>query len=87
MVSGDPGVETEDLTGALDKASVGVEYELLPHAHTGSAAAEAEALGFQPGNVAQTLVVATPDGGLGAVRTAHKSQRGSREPPPSSTSW
>lgn len=56
---------TEDLTGALDKA--GVEYEFLPHAHTESAAAEAEALGLQPGDVAKTLVVTTPDGYARAV--------------------
>ncbi len=54
-----------DLTSTLDEA--GVEYELLPHAHTESAAAEAEALGLEPADVAKTLVVKTPDGYVRAV--------------------
>jgi Ala-tRNA(Pro) deacylase len=58
-------VATEDLTGALDRA--GVDYELLPHAHTESAAAEAEALGLSAADVAKTLVVTTPDGYARAV--------------------
>jgi Ala-tRNA(Pro) deacylase len=56
---------TSDLTSTLDEA--GVKYELLPHAHTETAAAEAEALGLQPADVAKTLVVKTPDGYLRAV--------------------
>ena len=56
---------TSDLTSSLDQA--GIEYELLPHAHTETAAAEAEALGLQPAEVAKTLVVKTPDGYLRAV--------------------
>ena len=56
---------TEDLTGALDLA--GVAYELLEHAHTESAAAEAEALGLAPADVAKTLVVTTPGGYTRAV--------------------
>ncbi len=56
---------TEDLTGALDDA--GVQYELLDHAHTETAAAEAEALGLPPDGVAKTLVLTTPDGYLRAV--------------------
>ncbi len=56
---------TEDLTGALDDA--GVKYELLDHAHTETAAAEAEALGLPPDGVAKTLVLTTPDGYLRAV--------------------
>ena len=49
---------TEDLTRALDEAG---RYELLPHAHTESAAAEAEALGIASADVAKTLVVTTPE--------------------------
>jgi prolyl-tRNA editing enzyme YbaK/EbsC (Cys-tRNA(Pro) deacylase) len=51
-------VATTDLTGALDEA--GVSYELLPHAHTESALAEAQALGVSPDDFAKTLVVKTP---------------------------
>jgi hypothetical protein len=39
-------VATTDLTSALDEA--GVSYELLSHAHTESALAEAQALGVSP---------------------------------------
>jgi Ala-tRNA(Pro) deacylase len=53
-------VATEDVTRVLDEA--GVNYEVLPHARTESAAAEAKALGISPGDVAKTLVVKTPDG-------------------------
>ena len=56
---------TEDLTRALDDA--GAHYELLSHAHTESAIAEADALGLSPNDVAKTLVVKTPDGYLRAV--------------------
>lgn len=42
----------EDLTRVLDEAGVG--YDLLPHVHTISAAAEAEALGLAPRDVAKT---------------------------------
>ena len=48
----------------------GVEYELLPHAHTESALAEAKALGLDPADVAKTLVVETPDGYARAVLPA-----------------
>jgi Ala-tRNA(Pro) deacylase len=58
-------VATEDLTGALDEA--GAAYELLPHAHTESALAEAEALGLEPADVAKTLIVKTLEGYLRAV--------------------
>ncbi len=58
-------VATEDLTRALDAA--GVAYELLPHAHTESAATEAEALGLSAADVAKTLVVTIPDGYARAV--------------------
>jgi Ala-tRNA(Pro) deacylase len=59
---------TSDLTSALDEA--GVSYELLPHAHTESALAEAESLGVSPDDVAKTLVVKLPEGYLRAVLPA-----------------
>lgn len=49
-----------DLTKVLDEANV--EYELLPHAHTETALAEAEALGVGTDDVAKTLVVKVPEG-------------------------
>ena len=51
---------TSDVTSVLDEA--GVSYELLPHAHTESALAEAAALGVSPDDVAKTLVVKVPGG-------------------------
>ena len=57
-----------DLTSALDEA--GVSYELLPHAHTESALAEARALGVSPDDVAKTLVVKTPGGYVRVVLPA-----------------
>ena len=59
---------TADLTRVLDEH--GVEYELLPHAHTERAADEAEALGLAPDEVAKTLVVTTPQGYVRAVLPA-----------------
>ena len=59
---------TEDLTRVLDEA--GVRYELLSHAHTESAIAEAEALGLAPADVAKTLVVTTREGYVRAVLPA-----------------
>lgn len=56
---------TSDLTGVLDKAEV--SYELLPHAHTETALAEAEALGVAPDDVAKTLIVKLPEGYVRAV--------------------
>jgi Ala-tRNA(Pro) deacylase len=56
---------THDLTRVLDEA--GATYELLPHAHTESALAEAEALGLEPDDVAKTLIVKTAGGYLRAV--------------------
>lgn len=56
---------TEDLTRALDEA--GAAYELLTHAHTESALAEAQALGLAADDVAKTLIVKTADGYLRAV--------------------
>jgi Ala-tRNA(Pro) deacylase len=49
----------------LDEA--GASYELLPHAHTESATAEADALGVPADDVAKTLVVTTPEGYVRAV--------------------
>jgi prolyl-tRNA editing enzyme YbaK/EbsC (Cys-tRNA(Pro) deacylase) len=63
-------VATEDVTRVLDEA--GVNYEVLPHARTESAAAEAKALGIPPGDVAKTLVVKTADGYLRTVMPAAK---------------
>jgi Ala-tRNA(Pro) deacylase len=54
-----------DVTKVLDDA--GVEYELLSHPHTETAAAEAEALGVDLGEVGKTLVLSTPDGNVRAV--------------------
>jgi Ala-tRNA(Pro) deacylase len=51
---------SSDVTNVLDEADV--EYELLPHAHTESALAEAEALGVAADDVAKTLVVTVPEG-------------------------
>jgi len=59
---------SEDLTRVLDEA--GVNYELLPHAHTESATDEAKALGVTPEDVAKTLVVRAPDGYVRAVLPA-----------------
>jgi Ala-tRNA(Pro) deacylase len=59
---------TEDLTRVLDEA--GVRYELLSHARTESAGAEAEVLGLAPADVAKTLVVTTPEGYVRAVLPA-----------------
>jgi Ala-tRNA(Pro) deacylase len=61
-------VGTEDLTRVLDGA--GARYELLPHAHTETAAAEADALGLPPAEVAKTLVVGAPEGYIRAVLPA-----------------
>jgi Ala-tRNA(Pro) deacylase len=59
---------SNDLTRVLE--AEGIEYELLPHDHTESAFAEAEALGVDPTDVAKTLVVETPDGYARAVLPA-----------------
>ena len=55
----------EHLTRPLDEANV--NYELLPHAHTESAADEAKALGVEPTDVAKTLIVTGPEGNVRAV--------------------
>jgi Ala-tRNA(Pro) deacylase len=59
---------SQDLTRVLE--AEGVEYELLPHGHTESAVAEADALGLDPADVAKTLVVETSDGYMRAVLPA-----------------
>jgi Ala-tRNA(Pro) deacylase len=59
---------TEDLTRVLDEA--GVQYELISHARTESAFAEAEALGLEPADVAKTLVTVTSQGYVRAVLPA-----------------
>ena len=55
----------KDVTVVLDEA--GIEYEVLPHPRTETAAAEAEALGIGTGEVAKTLVISTPGGYVRAV--------------------
>lgn len=59
---------TSELTSRLDQA--GVSYELLPHARTESALAEAESLGVSPDDVAKTLIVKIPEGYVRAVLAA-----------------
>jgi Ala-tRNA(Pro) deacylase len=61
-------VATTDVTTILDKAEV--TYERLPHAHTETALAEAEALSIPPDDVAKTLVVKVPGGYTRAVVSA-----------------
>jgi Ala-tRNA(Pro) deacylase len=58
----------QDVTRILDEA--GVQYEVLTHAHTETAAAEAEALGVDPKDVAKTLVLSTPGGYVRVVLPA-----------------
>lgn len=59
---------SKDLTTVLE--AEGVAFELLPHGHTETALAEAEALGLDPADVAKTIVVETPDGYARAVLPA-----------------
>jgi Ala-tRNA(Pro) deacylase len=61
-------VTGQKLVDELDRA--GVQYELLPHSRTESAAAEAEALSVDPRDVAKTLVLTTPEGFVRAVLPA-----------------
>ncbi len=58
----------KDVASILDDA--GVEYELLPHPRTETAAAPAEALGVDARDVAKTLIVSTPQGYVRAVLPA-----------------
>ena len=48
----------------------GITYELLPHRRTMTAAAEAEALGVEPSQVAKTIVLTAPTGFALAVLPA-----------------
>jgi Ala-tRNA(Pro) deacylase len=61
-------VATADLTSVLDQA--GARYELVSHAHTETAIAEAKALGVSPAEVAKTLIVKTLSGYVRAVLPA-----------------
>jgi Ala-tRNA(Pro) deacylase len=67
-VDGGGGMAKADVTKPLEDA--GVEYELLPHARTETAAAEAEALGISSDEVGKTIVLATPGGYVRAVLAA-----------------
>jgi Ala-tRNA(Pro) deacylase len=58
----------QDVTSVLEEA--GIEYELLAHSHTETAAAEAESLGLNPEEVAKTLVLSIPGGHVRAVLAA-----------------
>lgn len=49
-----------------------VDYELIPHRRTQSAAAEARAIGVDPGHVAKTLVLGTGAGFVRAVLPASR---------------
>jgi Ala-tRNA(Pro) deacylase len=60
----------EALRRVLDANGVG--YDVLPHPHTESAAAEAAALGVATSEVAKTLVVSTPSGNVRAVLPASR---------------
>jgi Ala-tRNA(Pro) deacylase len=61
-------VAEPQVTSILDEA--GIEYELLPHPRTETAAAEAEALGLDPNDVAKTIVLSAPGGYVRAVLPA-----------------
>jgi len=61
-------VARADLTIVLDQA--GARYELVSHAHTETAIAEAKALGVSPAEVAKTLIVKTLSGYVRAVLPA-----------------
>ena len=56
------------LTEVLDAKQV--SYELIPHRRTQTAAAEARAVGEDPGHVAKTLVLVTGEGFVRAVLPA-----------------
>ena len=58
------------LTEALDAG--GAPYELLPHRHTETAAAEARALGLAPDEVAKTVIVRTGEGYVRVVVPASR---------------
>jgi Ala-tRNA(Pro) deacylase len=56
------------LLDRLDEA--GIAYDRIPHRRTDTAAAEAEALGFAPSQVAKTIVLTSPQGFVLAVLPA-----------------
>lgn len=56
------------LAQVLDREGVG--YDVIPHSRTERAVEEAAAIGVRTGEVAKTLVVATPDGYARAVLPA-----------------
>jgi Ala-tRNA(Pro) deacylase len=58
----------QSLVDELERASIA--YELIDHARTTTAAAEARALGVAPHEVAKTVVLTTPDGFVRAVLPA-----------------
>jgi Ala-tRNA(Pro) deacylase len=58
----------QSLVDELERASIA--YELIDHARTTSAAAEARVLGVAPHEVAKTVVLTTPDGFVRAVLPA-----------------
>lgn len=49
-----------------------VRYELIPHVHTETALAEAEAVGVEPAHVAKTIIVVTRTGFVRAVLPASR---------------
>lgn len=57
-----------DVTGFLNKA--GIDFDVLEHTRTERAADEAAALGVAAEEVAKTLVLVTPGGGVRAVLPA-----------------
>jgi Ala-tRNA(Pro) deacylase len=58
----------QSLVDELERASI--SYELIDHARTTTAAAEARVLGLGPHEIAKTVVLATPDGFVRAVLPA-----------------
>lgn len=58
----------QSLVDELERASI--PYELIDHARTTTAAAEARVLGVAPHGVAKTVVLTTPDGFVRAVLSA-----------------
>ena len=61
------------LVDALRAQHIG--YELIPHRRTQSAAAEARAIGVDPGHVAKTLVLGTAAGFVRAVSARFRADR------------
>ncbi len=59
---------SNSLTALLDAKHV--SYDVIPHRHTETAAAEAQAIGVDPAQVAKTLILVTEDGFVRAVLPA-----------------